>query len=64
MTIELKVPSIACEVCVETITREIQSHEPEALVEVDLTTKIVKIETKASEASIRQMIAAAGHEVA
>ncbi|MGK7874524.1 MAG: heavy-metal-associated domain-containing protein [Xenococcaceae cyanobacterium] len=63
MTIQLKVPSIACEVCAETITKEIKNHQPEAKVEVDIETKMVTVETEASQESIKQMIEIAGHTV-
>ncbi|NET57905.1 MAG: heavy-metal-associated domain-containing protein [Symploca sp. SIO2E6] len=62
-TITLKVPSIACDSCAKTITEEILSHESEARVKVDLTTKIVSIESEASEEAIKQMISSVGHTV-
>ena len=63
MTINLKVPSMVCDGCTETIKSAILTHEPKAQVDIDLSTKKVKIDTEASEASIRQVITAAGHEV-
>jgi copper chaperone len=63
MTIELKVPSMVCEGCVETITKAIATHEPEAKVNIDLATKKVIVDTQASEESIKQIIVATGHEV-
>ncbi|MBZ8183216.1 MAG: heavy-metal-associated domain-containing protein [Oscillatoria sp. PMC 1051.18] len=61
---KIKVPSIVCQGCVDTITKEIKTHEPEAKVEVDLEGKTVTVdETKASEESIKQMITAVGHTV-
>lgn len=64
MIFELKVPSIACEVCAKTITQEIQSHQPEAKVSVDVEAKTVQVETTASKEAIEKLIVAAGHEVA
>ena len=61
MSIKINVPSIACEVCAKTITQAIQSQQPEAMVEVDVSNKIVTVETEASVESIKQMIVAAGH---
>ena len=61
MTIQIKVPSIACEVCAATITQEIKNHESEANVDVDINNKTVTVETQASEEAIRKMIVAAGH---
>ncbi|NET43184.1 heavy-metal-associated domain-containing protein [Okeania sp. SIO2B3] len=63
MTIQLKVPSIACGGCADTITKAIKTQESEADVQVDVEQKIVTVETKASEESIKQAIVAAGHTV-
>jgi copper chaperone len=63
MAVKLKVPSIVCEGCADTITKEIKTHEPEAEVTVDIKAKTVTVDTKASEESIKQMIAAVGHTV-
>ncbi|MEC4984229.1 MAG: heavy-metal-associated domain-containing protein [Oscillatoria sp. PMC 1068.18] len=61
---KIKVPSIVCQGCADTITKEIETHEPEAKVNVDLDGKTVTVnETKASEESIKQMITAVGHTV-
>ncbi|MGQ4646578.1 cation transporter [Lyngbya aestuarii] len=61
--IKLKVPSIVCKGCVDTITKEILTHESGAKVDVDLEAKTVSIESEASEESIKQMITAVGHTV-
>lgn len=63
MTINLKVPSMVCDGCIDTVKDAIKTHEPEAKVEINLETKQVEVDTKASEASIRQIITAAGHTV-
>ncbi|BAU64550.1 Heavy metal transport/detoxification protein [Stanieria sp. NIES-3757] len=64
MTMELKVPSMVCEGCVDTVNKAILTHEPEAEVNIDLATKKVTVNTQASEESIKQIIVATGHEVA
>ncbi len=64
MTITLKVPSMVCDGCVSTVKDAILTHEPKAKVEIDLDSKQVNVDTDASEASIKQVITAAGHEVA
>ena len=64
MTINLKVPSMVCDGCVSTIKEAILTHEPQAKVEIDLDSKQVIVETEASEASIKQVITAVGHEIA
>lgn len=63
MAMKIKVPSIVCEGCAETISREIKTHEPNAKVDVSIPEKMVTVETEASEASIRQMITATGHTI-
>ena len=61
MSIEIKVPSIACECCGSTITQAIESKQADAKVAVDLDGKTVTVETTASEAEIKSIIVAAGH---
>jgi copper chaperone len=63
MAIKLKVPSIACEVCGETITKAIKSELPEAEVKVDVANKTVAVETSVSEERIKNIITSAGHTV-
>ncbi|MGD1699688.1 heavy-metal-associated domain-containing protein [Dapis sp. BLCC M229] len=63
MTMQLKVPSIACSGCADTITKAIKNLESEADVQVDVEQKIVTVETKASEESIKEVITASGHTV-
>jgi copper chaperone len=64
MSIQLTVSSIACGGCAEAITNAIKHQIPDAQVSVDVPTKVVTIETTASEAEIKNAIAEAGHEVA
>jgi copper chaperone len=63
MSIQIKVPSIACEACAAAIINGIAKNLPTAKVRVDVAAKIVEVETEASEASIRETIVAIGHEV-
>ncbi len=63
MSIQLTVSSIVCEGCAEAIANAIKHQIPDARVTVDVPTKLVTIETTASEAQIKQAIAEAGHEV-
>ena len=63
MTINLKVPSMVCNGCVDTVKEAINTHEPKAKVDINLDTKQVTVETEASEESIKQIIKAAGHTV-
>ena len=63
MALKLKVPNIACDGCVETITESIRIVEPDAKVDVDVKDKTVTVESEASEESIKQAIVAAGYTI-
>lgn len=63
MPIQLTVSSIVCDGCAEAIANAIKNQIPDAQVTVNLPTKLVTVETNASEAQIRHAIAEAGHEV-
>ncbi len=63
MTINLKVPSIACEACANTITKAINNAQPSAQVSVDVANKIVTVDADSSEENIKQIIEEAGHTV-
>ncbi len=63
MTITLKVPSIACGACADTITKAIEGQKPEAKVSIDVESKIVTVETEASTQTIKDIITEAGHTV-
>lgn len=64
MTLQLTVPNMACSACGDTITTAIKSIDPTATVTTDPKTKLVSVETQASEASIKQAITDAGYTVA
>ena len=65
MSMILKVPSIKCEGCGDTITKEIRVYDADAVVKVDIPNKTVEVESdNLSESSVRQAITATGHEVA
>jgi copper chaperone len=61
MSIAIKVPSIACEGCAETITKAIQSQVSDAKITVDVSTKIVTVDSKISDSKIREIIIDTGH---
>ncbi len=63
MSLEMKVPSMVCNGCVDTVTKAIKSLDAEAVVEIDLPTKMVKVDGKPSEESIKEAITSAGHTV-
>jgi copper chaperone len=64
MTLQLKVPKIACAACVDTVTKAVKSVDATALVEADTKAKTVSIETQQSEAAIKKAIAAVGYPAA
>ncbi|MBE9062593.1 heavy-metal-associated domain-containing protein [cf. Phormidesmis sp. LEGE 11477] len=64
MTMTLNVPSIKCEGCGDTITKEIKVHDADAKVSVDIENKTVEVDSTMSESSVKQAITSAGHEVA
>jgi copper chaperone len=64
MSITLNVPSIVCDGCASTITKAIQNAQPTAQVQVDLTTKVVTVESDLPESTLKEAIAAVGHTVA
>lgn len=64
MTLQLKVPDIACSACVDTVTKAVKSVDPTAQVEADPKTKLVRVETQQSETAIKAAIANAGYPAA
>lgn len=63
MTLQLTVPNMACSACGETITKAVKAVDPAAVVQADPKTKLVDIETQASETAIREAITAAGYSI-
>ncbi|MEM9274910.1 MAG: heavy-metal-associated domain-containing protein [Cyanobacteria bacterium P01_F01_bin.143] len=61
MTVQFKVPDMACGACVQAITEAVIALDSDAIVTADAQTKQVTVETQASESSIRNAIAAAGY---
>jgi copper chaperone len=62
MTLQLTVPSMACSVCVDTITKAIQTIDTKAVIQADTKTKIVNVETQVSETAIKQALVNAGYQ--
>lgn len=63
MTLQVKVPNMACSACGDTITKAIKAVDATATVSADPKTKLVNIETDASEAVVKQAISNAGYSV-
>ncbi|WP_019499512.1 heavy-metal-associated domain-containing protein [Pseudanabaena sp. PCC 6802] len=62
-TIELKIPSMACSACADTITKAVKALDASATIQADLTTKLVSITTTQAESEVKGAIAAAGYAV-
>lgn len=63
-TLELTVPSIVCDRCVQAVTQAIQGIDAQAEVRINLETKQVSITTIVDLEALKAAIDAAGHEVA
>ena len=61
MKLQLKVPAITCGGCVNAITKAIKTVDAHAIVQGDPKTKIVLVETQASETAIKAAIAQVGY---
>ena len=64
MTLQLKVPNMACSACGEAITKAIKAVDPTATVQTDPKAKLVRIETQASQTAVKEAITAAGYSIA
>ncbi|MUL37033.1 heavy-metal-associated domain-containing protein [Gloeocapsopsis dulcis] len=64
MTLTLKVPKMACSACVNTITKAIKAVDAYATVQAEPKTKLVNIETQASETVVKEVLASVGYPTA
>ncbi|MDX2099233.1 MAG: heavy-metal-associated domain-containing protein [Leptolyngbyaceae cyanobacterium bins.59] len=64
MTLDVKVPDMACSVCADKITKAVQALDPSATIQADTKTKQVKIDTQAPEVAVREAITTAGYTIA
>lgn len=62
MTVAIKVPSMVCQACANTVTKAIKSLDADADVQINLETKTVSVEGQPSESAIKDAIAAVGHQ--
>ena len=63
MSIQIKVPDMACGACAASITKAVAAIDSTATVDADLKTKWVSITTHANEGEVKAAIAAAGYTV-
>ena len=59
--LKLNVPDMTCGHCVGTVTKAVQGVDSDAAVIVDLSSKIVTVETSVDAARISQAVRAAGY---
>lgn len=59
--VTINVPSIVCDGCVDTITKAIKNEDGDAIVNVDMATKQVEIQTSKTLDQIKQVILDVGH---
>lgn len=64
ITLQIKVPDMACGACASTITKAITAIDATATVDPDLKTKWVSITTQTEAEVVKKAIAAAGYTVA
>ncbi|MBD2166781.1 heavy-metal-associated domain-containing protein [Calothrix membranacea FACHB-236] len=64
MTLQLNVPNMACSACANNITNALKAIDANANIQADPKTKLVSIETQASETAIKEALAAAGYPAA
>ncbi len=61
--VQFTVPTIACDACVQAITKSIQERDADAKVVVDLGVKSVEVFASLSPEELEEAIRAAGHEI-
>ncbi len=62
--LSLKVSGMTCGGCINAITRAIQSQDPQAIVQADLASQTVTLETTLSQVQATHLITEAGFRVA
>ncbi len=63
MTEELKVAGMTCGHCVRAVTQAIQARDPQARVQVDLPSGMVRAETTLPRAELAALVTAEGYAV-
>ena len=59
--LELTLPTMTCGHCVGVVTKAIKQADPEALVEIDLASHRVRVETTEDRETIESAVAEAGY---
>jgi copper chaperone len=61
MPLQLKVPKLACSSCAKKVMKALKTIDADATVKVDTKTKLVDVETQASETAVKEALTAAGY---
>ena len=61
--LSLKVSGMTCGGCINAVTRAVQAQDPQAIVQADLASQTVNLETTLSAAQASQLITDAGFPV-
>lgn len=59
--LEFNLPDMSCGHCASTVTKTVKLVDPEARVEVDLTTKKVKVDSREDRQQIAEALSEAGY---
>jgi copper chaperone len=58
---ELRIENMTCGGCAKSVTKAIQSVDPEAAIETNPAARLVKVETTATSAALRKVLEEAGY---
>jgi copper chaperone len=58
---ELRIESMTCGGCAKSVTKAIQSVDPDARIETDPAARTVKVETTAASAALQRVLEEAGY---
>lgn len=64
MALKLNIPTLDSPEAAKNIKETILTAEPDAKVDIDVASKTVTVEAKASEETFKQLIEASGHQIA
>lgn len=59
--LEFNIPSISCGHCVKAVTAAVQEVDPKALVQIDLPSKQVRVQTEAARPALVAALTEAGY---
>ena len=59
--LELTLPTMTCGHCISVVTKAIKQADPQALVEIDLASHRVRVETTENRETIESTVAEAGY---